>query len=75
MELSDAVNYHFLEMQETHVDLKHKKYLKPKGLSILDMLTLEKKTATKMHESTLVQRRDVEPTSTRLNADTKLIAQ
>ena len=54
-----------IEMQKTHVDLEHKIYLKAKGLYTLDrIVNISKKTATKMHESTLVQRRDVEPTST-----------
>ena len=53
-----------LEMQETHVDLKHKRYLKAKVLYTLDRIVNIRKKNTKMHESMLVQRRDVEPTST-----------
>ena len=54
-----------LEMQKTHVNLEHKRYLKAKGLYTLNMIVniREKNKQKKMHESTLVQCRDVEPTS------------
>ena len=45
-----------LEMQKTHNDLEHKRYLKAKDLNIFDRIVNIRKTTTILNKSTQVER-------------------